>query len=269
MDNLVLLSEANWIALCIPLGIFVIAACLYVILRRHFEAMGEEGYTEMISSDDDPTLKFESECRTSILNTTLACISTAWNINLDDKHLAHDTVGYNTDLVTIAKMNYIFRVYCNWNTHKIKVDLLATDDEDPQFKPLRRHVVLRVKNGFVDYSRFYAILLKWYSKYYATFISDVEDTQGYQMVLAEHELGHEITTDAAGIALLKLMAFARKANSANYDASLALLLAYIGQNTPEVYNKLANALFPEDEEEDPKSSDENEENGGTSQKTNL
>lgn len=240
-----------------------------MIAKRHLEDGGITEYTEMITNEDDPALKFESECRTAILNGTLACISVAWNVHLDEEHLSHDTTGYNADLVTITKMNYIFRVYCNWNRGTIKVELLATDDEDPQFKPLRRHVVLHIKHGFVDYSRFSALLLKWYGKYYSMFISNVEDTQGYQLVLAEHELGHEISDDAAGTALLKLMSFARKANSANYDASLAVLLAYIGQHTPELYNKLADALFPRDEEEDLKSSDEDEKSTGEPQQDNL
>lgn len=259
----------NWMAFVFPICLGVICACLYVILRRRCESLGNEEYSEMITSDDDPALKFESECRTAILNGVLGCIGTAWNIDLDEKHVSHNTTGYNADLITVAKMNYIFRVYCNWNHRAIKVELLATDDEDPQFKPLRRHTVLRIKHGFVDYNKFYVCLLKWYGKYYATFISNVKDTQGYQLVLAEHELEHEVSNDAAGIALFKLMSFARKANSANYDASLAVLLAYIGQNKPELYNKLADALFSEDEEEDPESSDETEKSTGEPQQDNL
>lgn len=223
----------------------------------------------MMTDEDDPALKFESECRTAILNSILACISTAWNIHLDEKHISHDTTGYNVDLVTIAKLNYIFRVYCNWSRNIIRVELLAIDDEDPQFKPMRRHVVLRIKHGFVSFSKFYTILLKWYGQYYATFISALQNNQGYQMVLAERELDRKVTIDAAGVALLKLMAFARKTNSPNYDASLAVLLAYIGQNKPELYNKLVDTIFPEDEEEDPKSSDEIEKSTGEPQQDNL
>lgn len=119
-----------------------------------------ETQTIMMSSDDDPQLKFIAECRSTLVQNICNVFCDALNVKPKDLDTEIETVGANINLITICYQNHLFRIHCIWEKKKIYLSHLTNEDG--------RHFgdkhLYRIHHGLINLSRLYIYLTKFSDK---------------------------------------------------------------------------------------------------------
>lgn len=145
------------------LVIFIIVVIIYYLLKRGTETTT---ITEVVTSEDDPQLQVLAECRSNLIDQIATVIAMTWNFPADKIDIDYKLVDFGSNLIIISYSNYLCRLYCNWHTNKIKLELSYYSPTAPQ-KYFVKTTILRMKNGFINISKLEQKLQKWYYEFSA------------------------------------------------------------------------------------------------------
>lgn len=149
--------------------IALVAAIFMIYWQRH----GTDEYytTEVVTSEDDPELKAISEFRTTIVEQLIAGIIVTWNVPEDGYYVDYKTTGFNSNIIVVSFSDFLYRIYCDWNRNKIRIEFSYYPLATPQNRYVR-DATFRIKHNFIDFSKVETVLRKWYFE----FLDSLNDT---------------------------------------------------------------------------------------------
>ena len=101
--------------------ILIVAILLITFISGRLLSTKFSAEQELVTSEDDPYLKLIAQIREDTINQIIASICMAWNINQDDLDVLVSSADVNSNLTVVSCNDIMFRIYSNWNSHKIRV----------------------------------------------------------------------------------------------------------------------------------------------------
>lgn len=138
---------------------FAALILLALVLLWCFWKRGQgEEYTELVTSDDDPFLKAESENRSNLLAVVLSMIDRTFDFDEEDEKECVN-MGMNRNRVALTGEFASARVLCDWPRGRLHVTIATHGGKDFLFR-----TTIRIRNGFFNENRFAAKLYRWKAK---------------------------------------------------------------------------------------------------------
>lgn len=133
----------GWYELLKPFLIVILVICiigLVAYLIYYFAPRGQIEY-ELKDSDNDPYMKFVSECRTRLVNSMISAIQDAWLLNSEDLQVDGALLGTGTSLITIPYKNHLIKFYIYWDKKKVIITHISNQDGEEFCKRLKLKIV--------------------------------------------------------------------------------------------------------------------------------
>lgn len=79
----------------------------------------------LVDSTTDPVMKAVAEQRTAFVNNIITALMNAWQVDMEDLDVDAEQLSFDTSLISIIYQNHMFRLYCNWKRHTMRIHYIT------------------------------------------------------------------------------------------------------------------------------------------------
>lgn len=133
----------GWYEALRPILIIILVICIIGIIAYliyYFAPKSQVEY-ELKDSENDPYMKFISECRTKLVNHMIGAIQDAWLLKPDDFEVDGALLGTGTSLITIPYQNHLIKFYIYWDRKRVVITHISNQDGKEFCKKLKLKII--------------------------------------------------------------------------------------------------------------------------------
>lgn len=104
----------------------------------------------LVDSTTDPVMKAVAEQRTAFVNNVITALMNAWQVDMKDLDVDAEQLSFDTSLISIIYQNHMFRLYCNWKRHTMRIHYTITSPSG-ETKVIRKKMRLKVNS--IDFEK--------------------------------------------------------------------------------------------------------------------
>lgn len=103
----------------------------------------------LVDSTTDPVMKAVAEQRTAFVNNVITALMNAWQVDMEDLDVDAEQLSFDTSLISIIYQNHMFRLYCNWKRHTMRIHYIT--NHSGKTKIIRKR--MRIGVNSVDFEK--------------------------------------------------------------------------------------------------------------------
>ena len=93
-------------------------------LKKQLDSDSEQEVV-LVDSTTDPVMKAVAEQRTTFMNNVITALMNAWQVDMEDLDVDAEQLSFDTSLISIIYQNHMFRLYCNWKRHTMRIHYIT------------------------------------------------------------------------------------------------------------------------------------------------